>query len=177
MLLDRACDLLDLFSRPQRTMASFLCAPFRTGTAHSLVKTSYPRGKALANAAPAYAPDSNNVGKLAYYCEINPTELAAVGAILAKSARTDARSAPSNAKSKARLCITLAILKRLIVDCRANLSFFAKEAVEIIELAIGVREVAAPGGRAHQEPRRDIEVAERAAGAVRSMRAILRPVS
>lgn len=160
-------DWLELLSNaPQRSM-SFLCAPFRSNQTNKLVKAAYPQGKALANAAPNYAPEKDATGKLAYYCEMNPTELTAVGVLLVKSARSDVRAASHNVKSKARLCITLAILKRLIVDCRAHLSFFAKDAVEIIELAVGVREPSAPGGSGHTEPRRDIEVAERAAGAVR----------
>jgi hypothetical protein len=108
----------------------------------------------------AYQPDSNSLSKLTYYCSLKPYKLTKVARALLRRVESDAPRAPSP-RNKARLCISLTILKRLIEDCRSELSFFAREAIEIMDVALQAKDNS-PYGRT----RVDLDVAERAAGAV-----------
>ncbi|KEI37361.1 uncharacterized protein L969DRAFT_96440 [Mixia osmundae IAM 14324] len=122
-----------------------------------LIDACYPAGKALASSGPDYAPDSNSVSKLVYYCSMKPHKSNKVAKVLLTRAQKDALN-PTPTKGKPNLCITLAILTKLLDGCRQHLSYFAREAIEIIELAAAVKQ---PG----QPEYRDNEVAERAASA------------
>ena len=131
-----------------------------------LISECYPHGKALVESKNNdYQPISNGLGKLSYYCTLKSHKLTKVTDALAAKAKKDARSAAKSPAQKASLCITLAITKRLIHDCKHCLNFFAAQALDIVRDALSVTDSSgAAAGYSSSGGSWDLDVAERAAG-------------
>ena len=86
-----------------------------------------------------------------------PHKLPKVAHALVAKARSQANQKAGQPRT-AQLSVTLAVLKRLIVDCANDLGLFALDALEIVQIA-----AACTDGQGHA----DIDIAERAANAVR----------
>ena len=106
-----------------------------------LILGCYPKSKS------ARDPDSNALGKLTFYTKSRPVKLAKVGRALLKRSQR-------GSESENRLCITLAILKRLLDESRSDIAVFSNEAMAIIELGL------------QRSGARNIELLEKTTGAV-----------
>lgn len=131
-----------------RTDCSILC---RTHVYTTILKSGQ---------TPVRQPDANALSKLTYYCSLKPPKLSKIAAALLKRAQSDAAYYHTS-RAKARLCITLVIVKRLIEDCRSDLTYFARECISIIDVAASVVENTPFGQR-----RPNMDIIERAIGAV-----------
>lgn len=110
-----------------------------------LVKECYPAPKALAQAAPEYRPNANELGRLCYYAQYKPAKLTKVGRLLTARATADkvALRAGANARSKASLMITLGITKELVGASPNGLTYAAPAVQSVVCNAL---QAAAPGG-------------------------------
>ncbi|PWZ01912.1 hypothetical protein BCV70DRAFT_198197 [Testicularia cyperi] len=139
-----------------------------------LVDDCYPAPKALATSGPEYRPNSNELGRLTYYCENKPAKLTKVGRVLETRAQTDARSAqgsgPAADKGKAGLMITLGVTKNLLTECKSHYNYFIKPAQAIIASAL---EAALP---TPARPR-DLELSARAASCFYALASFIDPAT
>lgn len=124
-----------------------------------LLYEAYPKGRALAEAGSSgYTPLSNPLSQLSYYCSTRSQKLAKVGKALREHVQKDAPRSGTSAKAKSRLCISLAIVLRLVSDCRSNLSSFSGDVLQIVQIALSAKDGT---GKAF-----DVDVVERAAAVV-----------
>lgn len=105
--------------------SAMLCIPKQNHK--KLVEECYPAKKALAQVAPEYSPNSNELGRLVYYAQSKPAKLTKVGRVLVEHATSETRAyrAGNFEKAKSLLMITLSILKELVASCKGSMAYLA----------------------------------------------------
>lgn len=131
------------------------CVPQKNHIA--LLAACFPSAKALANAAPNWAPDSNAVGRLTYYGSNRPQKLPKVANALLERVRAQSRQRSGQART-AGLVVSLGVLQKLIAECGNDLGLFAPQALEIVQLAVDSKDASG---------RPDVEIIEKASESVR----------
>lgn len=135
-----------------------------------LLDICYPSSKVLGSTnASDIKPSSNELGRLSFLCTNAPaSKLAKVTAALEKKVSKQARNAHRNPKSKAALCVSLDILKRLIEDCRQMLTAAAPHALAILSAALTVPDTSgSASGYSASGGSWDLSIVERVASTVR----------
>lgn len=134
-----------------------------------LLESCYPGNKVLASTPLSdIKPASNELGRLSFLCTNGPaSRLAKVTAHLQKKAAKQAKNAHKNPKSKAALCVSLEILKRLVEDCRQMLTAAAPHALAIFSAALTVPDTSgSAAGYSASGGSWDLSVVERVASTV-----------
>lgn len=134
-----------------------LCIP--KANHRKLVDDCYPPSKTIADTAPEYRPNSNELGRLTYYAQNKPSKLTKVGRLLTAHSLVEraAMSGTGGARAKAGLMITLGILHELVKVGPLGLSYLAPTVQSVLTTAL---QAAAPHGA---QAAWDAEVSERAA--------------
>ncbi|KAF9057699.1 hypothetical protein BJ165DRAFT_1422569 [Panaeolus papilionaceus] len=102
-----------------------------------LLNSCYPPNSTLLAAGPDYSPNSHELSRLTYYASNHPSKLAKIGSELEKRLRLECRKAKDgNARSRASLLISLAILRSLATECRRDIVLLSPYLVSSVDFSL-----------------------------------------
>ncbi|PPQ99057.1 hypothetical protein CVT24_003617 [Panaeolus cyanescens] len=102
-----------------------------------LLSSCYPPNSTLLTAGPDYSPNSHELSRLTYYASNHPGKLAKIGSELEKRLKLECRKAKDgNARSRASLLISLAILRSLATECRRDIVLLSPYLVSSVDFVL-----------------------------------------
>ncbi|KAG9317451.1 hypothetical protein JVU11DRAFT_1651 [Chiua virens] len=105
----------------------------------SLVSACYPPSSVLLSAGPEYRPNAQELSRLTYYATNRPGKIHKLGAELEKHCKNECTKAlAGNARARASLLITLAILRALAVECRRDISLLSPSLLSCLKITLNL---------------------------------------